>query len=134
MKTKKNPHNIRGRKTTQGVIELWEGEPGHPESDCLAQFHESYLGSVKDVLDILNKLPVVQSGTIYGMKTVEQPDDIYCVANGFIKRGGDKCPDCLVSLHWNNLGGMRLCYEREPGYSFYKAKCPKCNTHWEVRK
>lgn len=130
----KNPHRIRGRKTTQGIIELWLGEPGHAESECVAQFHEEYLGSVKDVLDILKKLPVIESSYVYGMKTVDQPDDVYCESNGFLKRGRDKCPDCNVSLHWNQLGDTRLFYEREPGYSFYKAHCPDCKTHWEVRK
>lgn len=134
MKKQKNPHNLRGRKTVQGVIELWLGEPGHAESECIAQFHEEYLPSVKDVLDILKKLPVIQTSMVYGLKTVEQKDDVYVESNGFLKRGRDKCPDCKVSLHWEIMGNIRLYREAEPGFCFYKARCPQCKTNWEVRK
>lgn len=60
-------------------------------------------------------------------------DDEFTQDNGFLKRGADKCPDCHVSLHWEQLSGMRITREIQ-GAQFYGARCPKCFTNWRVRK
>lgn len=128
----KNPHGIRARVSTKGVIELWLGTPGEAESDCIGQFHKDYLPSVQHVLSIMHKLPVIETGMHYGMSP-EPKEAEYSELNGFLKKGATKCPDCNVSLHWALIGGMRL-YQEVDGKPFYDAKCPQCNTTWLVRK
>ena len=132
MSKKKNPHGIRARVTTKGVIELWLGPPGEAESDCIGQFHKDYVESVRDVLTMINRLPVIEYNMVYGMPRKEETE--FVQENGFLKRGADKCPDCHVSLHWKQVQGIRIFEEGESGKTFYLARCPKCYTDWRVRR
>lgn len=131
MAKKKNPHGIRARVSTTGVIELWLGEPGEAESDCIGQFNKFYLESVRDVLTMVNRLPVIETNMVYGMPREEAEYEKQ--ESGFLRKGADKCPDCNVSLHWHQTHGMRLLEEAH-GKQFYRARCPTCYTHWLVRK
>lgn len=60
----KQSQGIRARRTTDNVIELWLGEPDHPESECIMQVHELYLPGILHTLQNINKAPVVQSNMI----------------------------------------------------------------------
>lgn len=131
MSKKKNPHGIRAKVTTTGVIELWLGQPGEAESECIGQFHKDYVESVRDVLTIVNRLSVIESNMVYSMP--REKAEYEKEENGFLRKGADKCPDCHVSLHWHQTHGMRLTEEVE-GKQFYRARCPQCYTHWLVRK
>lgn len=64
----KKSQGIRSRKTTDGVIELWLGEPGDPESDCILQAHEVYLPGILHVLENIKKSPVVESRVHYPVR------------------------------------------------------------------
>lgn len=59
---------IRARRTTEGLIELWLGEPGEAESECFMQVHELYLPGILHTLHNIKKTPVVQSSMVYGRK------------------------------------------------------------------
>lgn len=134
MSKKKNPHGIRARVTTNGVLELWLGTPGEAESNCIGQFHKDYIESVRDVLTMVNRLPVIESNTVYGMpRQYAREEGFYSRDNGFLKREASKCPDCNVGLHWRQIAGMRLTEEID-GKQFYDARCPNCHTNWKVRK
>lgn len=67
----KRSQGIRGRRTTNGVIELWLGEPGEPESECIMQVHELYLPGILHTLNSIYKTPVVESSTVYGRRRVD---------------------------------------------------------------
>ncbi len=131
MAKKKNPHGIRARVSTKGVIELWLGPPGEAESDCIGQFHKDYLESVRDVLTMMNRMPVIQTNMVYGMP--REPAEYELEENGFLKKGATQCPDCRVSLHWKQVSGIRMLEEIQ-GKHFYDARCPTCYTTWKVRK
>ncbi len=65
---KKNPASIQSRVNQNGVIELWLGKPDDPESECIAQFNEFYLDSVKYVLENIHKSPKYDGNTHYGVR------------------------------------------------------------------
>lgn len=65
---RKNPAGIQSRVNQHGVIELWVGTPDEPESDCIAQFSDVYLESVKHVLDNINKSPKYDGNINYGVR------------------------------------------------------------------
>lgn len=64
----KKSQGIRSRRTTTGTIELWLGEPGHPESDCFMCVSEFYLPGILYTLENIGKAPVVESTMVYGQK------------------------------------------------------------------
>ncbi len=69
---------------------------------------------------------------------VRTPTDKYMIAMQ-LKRGTTKCPLDKESLHWGQMGGMRLITEVVPdkpkrSYYLYDAMCPKCGRNWKVRK
>lgn len=48
------------------VIEIWDGEPGEAESDCLAAFHRDWLPQVERQLTEIHKWPkMAHNGTHY---------------------------------------------------------------------
>lgn len=64
----KNKSGIRSRVNQRGVIELWIGEPEHPEADCIAQFDSSYLNDVMGVLANIHKSPKYIGGKHFGVR------------------------------------------------------------------
>lgn len=64
----KKSQGIRSRRTTKGVIELWLGEPGEPESECFMNVHEHYLPGILYTLENIRKSPVIESSMVYGQK------------------------------------------------------------------
>lgn len=54
--SRKNPHGIRSR-VVNNVVEIWLGEPGDAESDCIAQFHMDYMESVLFVMQNIERAP-----------------------------------------------------------------------------
>ena len=59
---------IRSRRTADGIIELWLGEPGEAESECFMQVHELFLPGILHTLENIYKAPVVESKVVYGQK------------------------------------------------------------------
>lgn len=51
-----------------------------------------------------------------------------------LKRGTMDCPDCKKGLHWHQIHGMRLVEEPKGKPAHYKARCPQCGNHYEVKK
>ena len=51
-----------------------------------------------------------------------------------LKEDSKMCPDCKVPLHFEQLQGMRIIrLERGvSGKPRYSARCPKCNTYFNV--
>lgn len=64
----KRSQGIRARRTTDGVIELWLGEPGEAESECFMQVHELFLPGILHTLENIYKSPVVESNMVYGRR------------------------------------------------------------------
>ena len=60
---------IRSRRTADGIIELWLGEPGNAESECFLQVDEFYIPGILYTLENIRKVPVIESNMVYGMNT-----------------------------------------------------------------
>lgn len=56
MKMKSNNMGIRALMSGK-VVELWIGEPGDAESECIAHFHTDWLPGVTNALNNLHKVP-----------------------------------------------------------------------------
>lgn len=65
---KRKSQGIRARRTTRGIIELWLGEPGQPESECFMCVNEFYLPGILHTLENIRKAPVIDSTMVYGQK------------------------------------------------------------------
>lgn len=50
---------IRSRRTADGIIELWLGEPGEAESERIMSVSDFYLPGILYTLENIKKAPVV---------------------------------------------------------------------------
>lgn len=70
MKKKSNNLGIRALMSGK-VVELWLGEPGNPESDCLAHFHSDFLPGIMEQLNNLHKVPKKPANSMnYGVRNI----------------------------------------------------------------
>lgn len=58
----KKSQGIRARRT-QGIIELWLGEPGEAESERILSVSEFYIPGILHTLENIRKVPVVDKLT-----------------------------------------------------------------------
>lgn len=54
---------IRSRRTAEGIIELWLGEPGEAESERIMQVSDYYLPGILYTLENIKKAPLVDKLT-----------------------------------------------------------------------
>ena len=54
---------IRSRRTAEGIIELWLGEPGEAESERIMCVSDFYVPGILHVLENIKKAPLVDKLT-----------------------------------------------------------------------
>lgn len=59
----KKSQGIRSRRTADGVVELWLGEPGEAESDRILSVSDFYIPGILHVLENIKKSPLVDKHT-----------------------------------------------------------------------
>lgn len=59
----KKSQGIRSRRTADGIIELWLGEPGEAESERIMSVSDFYLPGILYTLENIQKSPVVERHT-----------------------------------------------------------------------